>query len=258
MNLWMVLFNKELVEMSRNFKWIWVPIVFILLAVKEPLTLYYMPQIIDALGGLPEGAVIELPVPSASEVLIAILGQFNTLGVLIIVLTSMGIIAAERKSGVAAIILVKPVSYASFVTAKWAAAMLLLWVSYFIGYVASWYYVVILFEAVPFIDFFQSFLLNGIWLSFVLTMTIFFNSFNKSPGVVGFITIAIIILLSVLSSSFSHWLQWSPSLLPTYTNTFLLSNEIPDNVLSAIIVAIIGMIVLLVCSISIFRRKELA
>ncbi|QED48268.1 ABC transporter permease [Cytobacillus dafuensis] len=258
MNQWMVLFNKELVEMSRNFKWIWVPIVFILLAVKEPLTLHYMPQIIDALGGLPEGAVIEIPVPSASEVLIAILGQFNTLGVLIIVLTSMGIIAAERKSGVAAIILVKPVSYASFVTSKWTAAMLLMWVSYFIGYVASWYYVVILFEAVPFIDFFQSFLLNGIWLSFVLTMTIFINSFNKSPGVVGFISIAIIILLSLLSSLFSRWIEWSPSLLPTYTSTFLLNNEIPDNVLSAVIVAIIGMIILLICSISIFRRKELA
>ncbi|MEH7526490.1 hypothetical protein V7149_24970 [Bacillus sp. JJ1503] len=51
MNQWVTLFNKEMVELSRNFKWIWVPIVFILLAVKEPLTVYFMPQILDAVGG---------------------------------------------------------------------------------------------------------------------------------------------------------------------------------------------------------------
>ncbi|MBU8878781.1 ABC transporter permease [Bacillus sp. FJAT-29790] len=258
MSQWMTLFHKEVVEMSRNFKWIWVPIVFVLLAVKEPLTSYYMPQIIDSLGGLPEGAIIELPVPSAAEVLIAIQSQFNTLGVLVIVLTSMGIIAAERKSGVAGLILVKPVSYASFVTAKWAGAMLLLWISYFIGYLASWYYVVILFETVPFVDFFQSYLMNGIWLSFVLTITIFFNSFLKSPGAVGFISIAFVMILSIVSSSFSHLLEWSPSLLPSYTNNFLLAQEFPKEAFPAAILALVGIIALLTGCIAIFRKRELA
>ncbi|MEH7124793.1 ABC transporter permease subunit [Bacillus sp. JJ1773] len=258
MNQWVTLFNKEMVEMSRNFKWIWVPIVFILLAVKEPLTVYFMPQILDAVGGLPEGAIIQLPVPSASEVMVSILSQFNTLGVLVIVLTSMGMIAGERKSGVAGLILVKPVSYTSFITAKWAGAMLLLWVSFFAGYLASWYYVVILFEAVPFADFMQSFFLNGIWLSFVLTLTVLFNSIIKSPGAVGFVSLIVIILLSIFNTIFANWLDWSPVQLPAYTSQLLFYGGAPKETFPSLILSIVAIILMLAGSIRIFRKKELA
>ncbi|MBY0124523.1 ABC transporter permease [Bacillus sp. S/N-304-OC-R1] len=258
MRQWQVLFNKEMVEMARNFKWIWVPIVFILIAVKEPLTLYYLPQILDSLGGLPDGAIIQLPVPSASEVLISILSQINTLGVLIIVLASMGIIAAERKSGVAGLILVKPVSYSAYITAKWAGAMLLLWISFFLAYVFSWYYVVILFEAVPFTDFILSFILNGIWLSFVLTLTIFFNALYKSPGAVGFVTLLTVIFVSLITNLFAKWLEWSPAQLPAYTSQFLFSGVFSTEAIISMILAIVAIVVLLAGSVQIFMRKELA
>lgn len=258
MSQWIVLFNKETVEMARNFKWIWVPIVFILIAVKEPLTAFYLPQILNSLGGLPEGAIIQLPVPSASEVLISILSQINTLGVLIIVLASMGIIAGERKSGVAGLILVKPVSYTAYITAKWAGAMLLLWISFFLGYVFSWYYVVILFDAVPFSDFFLSFILNGIWLSFVLTLTIFFNSLYKTPGAVGFVTLLAVILASIVTSVFSRWLDWSPAQLPSYTNQFLYSGIFSTEAIISTLITLGVIILLLAASIRIFMRKELA
>ena len=68
MNLWFVLFKKECLEMVRNFKVIWVPLTFLFLAKLIPLTAYYMPKIIDALGGLPEGTVIEIPLPSPGRV----------------------------------------------------------------------------------------------------------------------------------------------------------------------------------------------
>jgi ABC-2 type transport system permease protein len=257
MNQWMTLVNKELLEMARNFKWIWVPIVFILIAVTEPITAYYMPQIIDSLGNLPDGAVIELPVPSANEVLVASLSQYNTLGLLVIILTSMGIIAGERKIGVAGLILVKPVSYTAFVTAKWAGAMLLLWISYFIGYLVSWYYVVILFDAIPFIDFLQSFLIYGLWLSFVLTITVFFNSFLKSPGAAGFLSMAAVIVLSVISGTFSKWFEWSPAQLLSYASTFIMGGSFSSDGWLAIILAIVGIGILLGSSIAIFRRREL-
>jgi len=257
MNQWITLFQKEQLEMIRNFKWIWVPMVFILLGVQEPLTLYYMPKILDLVGGLPEGAIFQMPVPTAGEVLAASLGQYNTLGILIIALTSMGIIAGERKSGVAGLILVKPISYTSFITAKWAGAMLLLWVSYFIGYVASWYYVVILFENIPFADFIQSYVVNGIWLSFVLSVSVFFNSLFRSPGIVGFITMASVIVLSLISSTFIKWLEWSPSLLSSYTTTFIMTQYFPKETLPSAIVSLVGMVALLAGSITILRKKEL-
>ncbi len=233
MSQWVTLFQKEILEMWRNFKWIWVPITFILLGVTEPLTSYYLPQILDTLGGLPEGSKIEIPIPSAAEVLAASLGQYSTIGVLVIVLSTMGIIAGERKSGVAAMILVKPVSYLSYITSKWAGSLLLVWLSFFIGYLATWYYTGQLFEWVAIGEFFQSFLLYGLWLTVILTITVFFSSLLFAPGMAGFISLALVLVLSIISGTLSHLLEWSPAQLTSYASTGLMTGELPEHTLPA-------------------------
>jgi ABC-2 type transport system permease protein len=258
MNQWMTLFQKEMIEMWRNFKWIWVPLTFILLGVKEPLSTYYLPQIIDSLGGLPEGAIIKLPTPTAEEVLVQGLSQYSSIGVLIIILITMGVLAGERKSGVAAMILVKPVPYHSYVTAKWTGALILTWLSFFVGYIATWYYTGILFDWVPIVEFFQSFLLYGLWLTVLLTITVFFSALFLIPGMVGFVSISVAIILSLVSSTFSHLLEWSPAQLTVYANQLLMTDEISNHIIPTIIIAIVGLIILLMLSITIFRRKELA
>ncbi|WP_054636111.1 ABC transporter permease [Thalassobacillus sp. C254] len=150
MNQWIQLWKKECLEMWRNFKWIWVPLVFIILGLTEPLSTYYMPVIMESVGGLPEGAVFEMPMPSPGEVLMMTTSQFNMLGILVIVLASMGLISSERRSGVAGLILVRPVPHASYVTAKWTGMIVLGWLSLFLGYLASWYYTNLLFGSLSF------------------------------------------------------------------------------------------------------------
>jgi ABC-2 type transport system permease protein len=258
MSQWLTLLQKEILEMWRNFKWIWVSITFILIGVQQPLTSYYMPQILDSLGGLPEGAVIKIPTPTAVEVLIQGLGEYTTLGVLIIVLTTMGIIAAERKSGVAAMILVKPVSYFSFVTAKWAGALLLVWFSFFIGYLATWYYTGILFAWVPVGDFIQAFFYYGLWLTVILTLALFLSASFLAPGIAGFLSLAVVIIFSLVSSTLSNRLEWSPAQLTSYANEILMSDGIPEQALPASLIATLCIIVLLWLSIFVFRKKELA
>ena len=258
MSQWLTILQKEILEMWRNFKWIWFPISFILLGASEPITTYFTPQIIDSLGGLPKGTVIELPTPTSPEILFQCISQFNTIGLLIIVLGSMGIISAERKSGVAELILVKPVSYFSYVTAKWAGAALLLWSSYFVGLLAGWYYITILFKEISFTNFLVTFSTFGIWLTFVLTITVFYSALFKSPGVVGFISMATIIILNLVSGTLSHWLEWSPAQLSSYTSSYLISGDLPSDSWGAIMVTTASIFVLLAISISVFRKKELA
>lgn len=258
MSQWFTLFQKELLEMWRNYKWIWVPITYILLGVSEPLTTYYMPQLIKSFGGLPNGAVFEIPAPTAAEVYIQGLSQYSTIGILVIVLSTMGIIASERKSGVAAMILVKPVSYLSFVTAKWAGGLLLLWLSFLIGSISTWYYTGILFAWIPAVDFIQSFLLYGLWLTVVLTLTVFFSASLITPGLAGFLSLAIVIIFSIISGSLSTWLDWSPAQLTSYGNEVLLSKSVPEQIIPTSIIAFVSIIVLLVFSVFIFRKKELA
>jgi ABC-2 type transport system permease protein len=258
MSQWLTLFQKEILEMWRNFKWIWVPITFILLGVKEPLTSYYLPQIIKSFGGLPEGAVIDIPPPTAGAVLASGLSQYSTIGVLIIVLGTMGVIAGERKSGVAAMILVKPVSYFSYVSSKWAGSLLLVWFSLFIGYLSTWYYTGQLFEWVSFEEFLQSFVLYGLWLTVVLTVTVFFSSALLAPGMAGFISLALTLVVSIVSGALSHLLEWSPSQLTSYASALLIVGELPDDTMPTSLLAILVIVILLWLSVFLFKKKELA
>lgn len=258
MSQWVSLFKKEMLEMARNFKWIWVPITFILLGVMDPLTTFYMPQILDAAGGLPEGTVIEIPTPAPVDVLMMSLSQFSTIGVLLIILTSMGAVAGERKSGVAELILVKPVSYGSFITTKWAAMLCLLWVSFLAGYLASWYYISVLFEQIPIVEVFISFAIYGIWLSFVLSVTIFFSSLFKSPGAAGAASLAFVIILSLVSGTLAHIFEWSPAQLMGYAEGVLRTGTLQDHSVSSIVFSVACCNVILMGSTYVFKKKELA
>ncbi|MDP4163255.1 MAG: ABC-2 transporter permease [Bacillota bacterium] len=258
MSQWFVLLQKEILEMWRNLKWVWVPITFILLGVKDPISSYYMPQIIKAMGGLPKGAVFKLPPPTAVEIFVKGMGQFNTIGVLIMVLTTMGVIAAERKSGVAAMILVKPVSYTAFITSKWAGSLLLMLFSFFMGSIATWYYTGILFKWIPMADFFGSFLLYAVWFVVAISITVFFSSVLLAPGAAGFISLAVVGLIGILSSLLSKWMERSPAQLADYANQLLAGQSLPDQTWISLFISFVLIIVLLIGSIFIFGKKELA
>lgn len=254
----LTLLEKEIVEMARNFKLIWVPISFILLGVIDPLTTYYMPQILDSVGGLPEGAVIEIPVPSAAEVLITSMGEYQTIGVLIIALSLMGTIAGERKSGVAQLILVKPVSYFSYITSKWISGLILFIFSLFLGLMASWYYTGILFEFIPIADFLAAAMIYALWLALVVTVVIFFSALIRQPGAAAAISIATVLIWSLIGGSFSHLLEWSPTQLFDYASNLLMTGRIPQNTLPATFLTAGIIVLLLVLAVMVLRQQELA
>ena len=99
MRNFLILFKKEMKESVRSGKWVWLPIVLMVIGLSQPLTTYYMPQILEMAGNLPEGAVIEIPKPSGEEVLIGTMSQYGTIGTLLFVLAMMGVISQERQTG---------------------------------------------------------------------------------------------------------------------------------------------------------------
>ncbi|MBS4205561.1 ABC transporter permease [Lederbergia citrea] len=253
-----VLFKKEWMEAVRDLRWIWMPIVFILIGIMEPITTFYTPQIIEQFGSLPEGTIIEIPLPTAEDVLVSTAGQYNLLGVLVIVLAFMGILAGERKSGTAAMVLVKPVSFKAFVAAKWLHGVLLVWVSFLLGMSMSWYYTDRLFGLVPVSDFFTGSLSFGLWLTFIFTIILFFSSFSPKPGIAAFGSLATVIVLTMLSSILPEKFNWSPFALPTYASKFWLAEPTEKQLYVALIISIILIYGLIILSINIFKRKELA
>ncbi len=256
MRQWKTLFKNEMVGHFRDRKWIWVPLVIILIAVMDPVMNYYLPQILDKVGGLPEGAVFQMPEFTGIDAIQMSISQLSSLGVLIIALISMGTIAGERKSGIAELILVKPVAYPAYILSKWAALLVLIIASYVLAMLFAWYYIGILYDTIPIGDFLVMTALYGLWLTLVLTVSIFYNTIFKSSGLVAFSTIATIILISVGSSLFGEKLSYSPSNISNHSFEFLHTGEISSSLIGSAVTTVIACLILLLLSIYIFRTKE--
>ncbi|MFG6117055.1 ABC transporter permease [Halobacillus sp. MO56] len=254
----MTVFKREMLEAGRNFKWIWVPLVFILLGISDPLSTYYLPQIIESVGGLPDGASFEIPTPPPYDVLMMSLAQYSQLGVLVVALMSMGLISGERKSGVAELVLVKPVKYSTYVSAKWSAVSVLVLISFFAGLMASWYYVNILFGDISFLNLIWTWFFYSLWLLYVISISVFMNTVFKVPGLVGFLTILFVIITSIITNIFSHVLDWSPAKLSGYIRTMLSDGSIPADLWGTALVTIGIIALLLIAAIYTFRTKEMA
>ncbi|GGK03605.1 hypothetical protein GCM10007063_27360 [Lentibacillus kapialis] len=253
---WWALFQKELIENIRNVKWIWVPLIMILIAIMDPLTNYYLPQIIEATGGMPEGSEIQLPEYQPSDVVMMSLGQFNTIGVLIIALISMGTIAGELKNGVSELILVKPISSLNYITAKWASFALLTLVGFSLGMLASWYYINLLFGELSLETLLQILFFYGLWLLLVVTLSIFYNTLFKTQGLVAFLTIATVILMSAITTIFSHVLNWSPNRISIYIQQLVVTGNVSSELIGAAIVTLIIIVLLIAASLMAFRKKN--
>ncbi|SDP38763.1 ABC transporter permease [Halobacillus sp. SY10] len=254
---WLTIYKKECLESARNYKWVWVPLVFILFCIMDPLTTYYLPQILESTGGLPDGATFDIPTPPAANVFMMSISQINTLGVLVIALITMGTIAGERKSGVAELILVKPVSYTAYVTAKWAAHVTLVLLSIFVGLIASWYYVQLLFGDVSFIHALSTAGFYGLYIIFVISISLFMNTWTKTPGLVLFLTISIIMILNLVTSVFSHLLEWSPTNITSYLPSLLRTGEVGQDLWLASLFTIVTIVLLLFGAIQTLKRKEI-
>lgn len=254
---WMTLFQKEILENWRNFKWIWVPLTLIALMIVDPIVNYYLPDILDKVGGLPEGAVFEIPLPTAEEAIMMSLSQLGSLGILLIVLIGMGTITEEKKSGVAEIILSKPVNYTNYVTAKWANYVLLVLTSFALGLILAWYYINLLYGGLSFIKILQVFVFYSLGLILVTTLVIFFNSLVKSQGLVAFLSLGLILIVSSVTSIFSHRLPWSPSAITRELQELLLNGQLTRDLVGSSLLTLLLSIILLALSVTLMKRKEI-
>lgn len=255
---WNVIFQKEMTELWRNRKWIWVPLVLIIIAIMDPISTYYLPQIIEYSGGLPEGAIIEIPTPSSAEVVMMSIEQLNMFGVLIIIFMSMGAISGERKSGIADLILVKPIKYEHYVTAKWASYGLLTFISLSIALLMSFYYINILFDQITFTTLVKAWLFYSLWFILVITLSIFFNTLTRSSGYVATLTIITLLFMALINIIFGHRLTFFPNKLSEHIFTMLQTGTVSTDLTFTAIITLTLSIILLISSSMIFKYKEKA
>lgn len=210
MRLFRVLFKKEWMEAVRSYRILWIPAFFFLLGAMQPLSLFYMEDILAVLGGLPEDAVLEFPELSAEQVFLDTLAQFSQIGIFGLILGYMGMFANERKTGEAVLILAKPVGYASFWFSKWVAACAIITVGLLVGFSGALYYIYILFDPIAVPSVLLTCAVYLLWMFFVLTVTLLFSTFFKSVSVVAITSLVVTIAMTLAPTLFGSGAQWTP------------------------------------------------
>lgn len=254
---WRTLFQKEMLELWRNRKWIWFPLVIMLLSVMDMLSYYFLPELIKLSGGVPEGTVFEIPELQVEDTFPLSIDTLNTYGMIIIAFVTMGTIVSEQKSGITEMILVKPVQYRNYITAKWAAYSLLIITALFSGLFFAWYYTNLLFGDMSFGLFLKIFLFYALWFIFIATLSLFFNTVFRSGTAVAGMTILTIAMMGMINIILGDKLTWFPNQLSVYVKEMIGSGEIPGALWGTAVIVILLIGLLLSSSIYIFKKKEL-
>ncbi|KXY84455.1 MULTISPECIES: ABC transporter permease subunit [Bacillus] len=216
MKTFTVLLQKEFRESWRSFKFLWMPLLFIFLGISDPLTNYYMKDILNAVGNLPEGFSVTLPDYEPIDILKASTGQFQSIGLIVFVITAAGMINRERQIGTATLIYVRPISFIAFFMSKWTVASMLGMLSAILGYAGSMYYTSILYGSVKTMLFIQMVMSYCAWILFATAISLMFSAIFKTVLATTFTIIALPVAIMIDSLIGKYW-SISPWKLADYS-----------------------------------------
>ncbi|WP_033542391.1 ABC transporter permease subunit [Planococcus sp. CAU13] len=221
-----ILMKKEWRENLRNFKLFWIPAVFILLGIMEPVTNYFLPQILDSVGNLPEGTVLEFPTPEPEQILVAVMGQYQLLGLLILALAYMGTIAGERRSGTATLLYVRPLSFPAYFMSKWMMASIIALLSVWLGFLSGYYYTYLLFGGVDLTGFAQFAATYSLWILLVISIILLASAWMPNAGLAAAFSLGMIVISQLVDSLLGTYWPISPLKLPAYAAAWLGSGPV--------------------------------
>lgn len=219
-----ILFKVELLEAIRNIKFIWLTIFFTILGVTQPLIDKYMDVIIKNVGGI-DGIMIDpnAPDPQANEVLLATFsGQFNQIGLIVLIISFMGMIANEKNSGVQGFIFTRPVSSLEYISSKLFSNWLISMVCIAIGSIISYSYTIYLFDYYSITDFLLFLVLYSVWILFVISLAVLFSTMIKSSIFIGVATMLLSMVFLLLGNINETLSLFLPSGVLTLAESLLL------------------------------------
>lgn len=246
MNQFSLLMQKEWRENIRNFKIYWIPAIFILLGITEPVVNFFLPQILESSGGLPEGAVFEFPTPTPEQILIAVMEQFQTIGMAVLILAYMGTVAGERKSGTATLLYVRPLSFRAYFLSKWLMASVISLVSVWFGFLAGYYYTLLFFDRVELVKLLQMVGTYSIWVLLIVSIVVAASAAMPNSGLAAAVSFGIYLILQLGDSLFGGTWSYSPVKLPQYAAAWFTSSPENGDLAGSIGVATVIILALLV------------
>lgn len=215
MNEFSVLLQKEFREAWRSWKFLWIPLVFALLGMSDPLMNYYMMDVLNAVGNLPEGFVISIPELVPADLLQASIGQFQLIGLLVLIAAFVGSISKERANGMATLLYIRPISFAAYFMSKFVVMSAVGLISIVAGFTASVYYTVILYGKFEMPMLLASFVTYFVWLLLVFAITLLMSAAFKT-GIASAFAFIVIFGGQIVDAIVGMFWTVSPWKLPGY------------------------------------------
>lgn len=241
MNNFIVLTKKEFAQMIRDYKVMWLPIVFIFLGLTQPIVTYFLPSILEALGG-GQGITIDPSMTKlkGGEILASTLGsQFDQLGIMIIAISMMGIIQSDKANGMLAFILTRPVTVMSYIGGKIVLNGLIAIFSVTIGYIVSYLYVNYLFTDVPFLHMMTGLLYYLAWVLYIVSFTTMISTVFQSQGVIALVSIVYLLGCRIIVGLNPIIDYVNPASMSKHASESLITGSVNSNGLINILLTIV-------------------
>lgn len=258
MNSFIALSKKEIHQMAREFKILWLPIVFILLGLTQPILMYYLPVILQSVGGV-EGIMIDPTIakPGGQEVLASTLySQFDQLGIIILVVATMSIIQGEKANGMMAFILTRPVSIASYLNSKIIIHYILAVICIALGYAVSYGYSAYLFTTVPVTQAMWALAFYCVWLLFIITFVALMSTFFNSPAFIALISIVVLLICRFIAGLHPFIDVVNPASNSLYATNILMSGEVGSWYGINIVVTLLLVLLMMITMQSFIAKKK--
>lgn len=134
----LVFLGKEFCEQTRTFRLMILLLVFLLLGIMNPLTAWFLPDLMNMLAE--EGIRIDLPAPSMADAWTQFYKNVPQIGLPVLVILFAGLLPSELEKGTLLPFLARGLSRNAALLSKYAASVLIWGAACFICVGATWGY----------------------------------------------------------------------------------------------------------------------
>jgi ABC-2 type transport system permease protein len=253
MKIFLIALRKELLEQWRSYRLLVVVLVLGLFGLLSPLGAKLMPDIFRLMPGGDEIAEL-IPEPTMIDAVLQYNKNHVQFGFILALLMTMGVVVQEKERKTAALVLTKPLSRRSFLTAKFVALGLTFLIGTLVAGVAAYYYTLLLFEAPSVSGWLVLNCLLWIFLLVHVAITLFFSTLSRSMVAAGGLAFAALIVISLLGTLPTVG-EYFPSYLAAWGQQAALGGS--ETAWPALFVSLGLIIASLMASWLVFERQEI-
>jgi len=245
--------KKEIMENTRNYKLLSILALFLFFGFLSPLSAMFMPELIASLAPELEMTVVT---PSAIDSWIQFYKNNGGLGMSLMIIIFASMLSSEYSKGTLVIMLTKGLSRPAVLLSKFTVSLLIMTFSYWIGFLVSFAYTAFFWpsESLPNVVFaaFSLWLMGAMYLAIIILGGVLFRqAFANILFLLGITTVMFLLSIPTKLS------KYSPIFLAT-KNVDLISGVVNRTAfLAPSIVTLIIIMICLVASIILFRKKQL-